>query len=99
MLSELKSSIAAEAKPVVSPLLMNNLEEHLLRCGIYEPFEKIYLKDAPELLNADMGRILGVLLLSQLPRLQICYTTGKVSIQCHTTKLIPYPKYVQRRKK
>lgn len=77
IINELKTSTYSESKPNISPLLMQNLDEYLLRCGIYEPYDKIYVKHAQELLNADMGRILAVLLISQLPKLQICYTTGK----------------------
>lgn len=71
----------SETKPKVSSQLMFKLEEHLVRCGIYEPYEKIYVKNAPEILNADVGRILVVLLITQLPKLQICYTTGRPLIK------------------
>lgn len=78
LINELKKSTKCVEKPKLSPALMHNLEEYLVRCGIYEPFEKIYVKNAQEFLNADMGRITAVFLISQLPKLQICHTTGEL---------------------
>lgn len=78
LINELKKSSNCEEKPKLSSALMHNLEEYLVRCGIYEPFEKIYVKNAQEFLNADMGRIMAVFLISQLPKFQICYTTGEL---------------------
>lgn len=78
IMNELKISTHSETQPKVSSLLLQNLEEHLVRCGIYEPYDKIYVKHAQELLNADMGRILVALLISQLPRMQLCYTSGMI---------------------
>lgn len=77
LINELRKSTNYEEKPKLSSALMHNLEEYLVRCGIYEPFEKIYVKNAQEFLNTDMGRIMAVFLISQLPKLQICYTTGE----------------------
>lgn len=78
MINELKKSTNSEEKQKLSSALMHNLEEYLVRCGIYEPFEKIYVKNAQELLNADMGRIIAVFLISQLPKIQICHSTGEL---------------------
>ncbi|XP_075978879.1 WASH complex subunit strump [Anticarsia gemmatalis] len=91
IISELKTSVHSETKPKVSSLLMHNLEEHLVRCGIYEPYEKIYVKNAPELLNVDMGLILVVFLISQLPKLQICYTTGDLITRKAGDNIDGYP--------
>ena len=77
-MNELKISTHSETPPKVSSLLLQNLEEYLVRCGIYEPYDKIYVKHAQELLNADMGRVLVALLISQLPRMQLCYTSGMI---------------------
>lgn len=48
----------------------------MLRCGIYEPHDKIYVKNIQEFYSIDMGRLLAIVLISQLPKLQICFTTG-----------------------
>ncbi|CAH2039565.1 unnamed protein product, partial [Iphiclides podalirius] len=56
--------------------LIHDLEEYLVRCGINEPFQKVYVKRPHEFSNSDMGRFLAVVLISQLSKLQICYTTG-----------------------
>ncbi|XP_068618614.1 WASH complex subunit 5 isoform X2 [Battus philenor] len=56
--------------------LMIDLDEYLVRCGISDPFEKIYMKNIQEFLNIDMGRVLAIVLISQLIKLQISYTTG-----------------------
>lgn len=57
--------------------LMRSLEEYLVRCGVSEPFEKIYVKNALELVSADMGRVMAIVLISQLTKLQICLSTGE----------------------
>ncbi|CAG9561269.1 unnamed protein product [Danaus chrysippus] len=75
VLNEIKTGCKSGFKTV--PLaLMQNLEEYLSRCGISEPFDKIYLKNANELVNIDMGRLMATVLISQLTRLQLCQTTG-----------------------
>lgn len=78
MLQELKLStnINETDKVKLPTTLMSNLEEYLVRCGICEPFDKMYLKATSELLNMDIGRMLAVLLISQLPKLQLSNTTG-----------------------
>ncbi|XP_061378405.1 WASH complex subunit 5 [Danaus plexippus] len=75
VLNEIKTGSKSGFKTV--PLaLMQNLEEYLSRCGISEPYDKIYLKNANELVNIDMGRLMATVLISQLARLQLCQTTG-----------------------
>ncbi|KAI5645367.1 hereditary spastic paraplegia protein strumpellin domain-containing protein [Phthorimaea operculella] len=88
LLKELKSPgiTATTDKPKVSSALLQHLEEYLVRCGVYEPFDKIYVKNATELMNVDMGRIMALLLISQLSRLQICYTTVGIYTVLHQTK-------------
>ncbi|CAK1586117.1 unnamed protein product [Parnassius mnemosyne] len=56
--------------------LIHDLDEYLVRCGINEPFEKVYVKHAQEFRNADLGRILAIVLISQLSKLHLCYSTG-----------------------
>lgn len=58
--------------------LLHDLDEYLVRCGINSPFEKVYIKHAQEFINTDMGRILAIVLISQLPKLQISYCTGNI---------------------
>lgn len=91
IISELKTSINMEKKAKTTPLLMQKLEEHLVRCGIFEPYQKIYVKNATELLNADMGRFMVVLLISQLPRLQICYSSGDLITRRPGDNIDGYP--------
>lgn len=67
--------------------LIKDLEEYLVRCGINEPFEKIYVKNALELVNADMGQIMAIVLISQLNKLQICLSTGKTLLQTLRMKM------------
>ncbi|XP_053606278.1 WASH complex subunit 5 isoform X2 [Plodia interpunctella] len=74
VLQEIKSD--TENKQKVSNNMLRNLEKYLERCGIYQPFEKIYLKPTQEFLNMDIGRVLAILLISQLSKLQLCHTTG-----------------------
>jgi hypothetical protein len=82
LLNEFKSSLVnSETKSRVSSTLIQNVDEYLVRCGIHEPFEKLYLKTSQELLNVDIGHLSALLLISQLPRLQICHTTGKKLIK------------------
>ncbi|KAJ8713527.1 hypothetical protein PYW07_013897 [Mythimna separata] len=91
IINELKISTHSETPPKVSSLLMHNLEEYLVRCGIYEPYDKIYVKHAQELLSADMGRVLVALLISQLPRMQLCYTTGDLITRRTGDNIDGYP--------
>ncbi|KOB72205.1 Strumpellin [Operophtera brumata] len=44
-----------DTKAKVSPALLQNLEDYLLRSGIYEPYDKIYVKNIQEFLHVDMG--------------------------------------------
>ncbi|XP_026762706.2 WASH complex subunit 5 [Galleria mellonella] len=76
VLQELKQASGTEYKSKVSSTLMHNLEDYLVRCGIYDPFDKIYLKFSQEFMNYNISQILAIVLISQLPKLQICYTTG-----------------------
>ncbi|XP_013172384.1 PREDICTED: WASH complex subunit strumpellin isoform X1 [Papilio xuthus] len=74
LLSELKSR---KSDPQNIPLsLIHDLDEYLVRCGINSPSEKVYIKHAQEFSNTDMGRIMAIVLISQLSKLQICYCTG-----------------------
>ncbi|CAH0694098.1 unnamed protein product [Spodoptera exigua] len=91
LINELKISTHSESQSKVSSLLLQNLEEYLVRCGIYEPYDKIYVKHAQEFINADMGRILVALLISQLPRMQICYTTGDLITRRTGDNIDGYP--------
>lgn len=77
LLNEMKQTVNTGMKSNVSASLIQQFEEHLVRCGIYEPFEKMYLKTSEEHLSIDFGCLLAIALISQLPRLQICNTTGK----------------------
>ncbi|XP_063828213.1 WASH complex subunit 5 isoform X1 [Ostrinia nubilalis] len=78
LLNDLKLSAKNDEKSKVSLSLIQIFEDHLVRCGINEPFEKIYLKTSQELLNVDFGRLLAVVLISQLTKLHICHTTGDI---------------------
>ncbi|XP_049874083.1 WASH complex subunit 5 [Pectinophora gossypiella] len=91
IINKLKVSSNSEGIPKVSSALIHHLEEYLVRCGIYEPFDKIYVKNATELLHADMGRIMAVLLISQLSRLQICYTSGDLITRKAGENIDGYP--------
>ncbi|CAH2091085.1 unnamed protein product [Euphydryas editha] len=75
LLNEIKKSCKTESKSI-PVAFMRSVEEYLIRCGINEPFDKIYLKNAHELVNSDMGRIMATMLIAQLPKLQICLNTG-----------------------
>lgn len=75
MLNEIKKSSKTDSK-VIPVALMRSIEEYLIRCGINEPFDKIYVKNAHELVKSDMGRIMATMLIAQLPKLQICFNTG-----------------------
>ncbi|XP_073956926.1 WASH complex subunit 5-like isoform X2 [Choristoneura fumiferana] len=74
LLNELK--INPESNPKVTAELLKYLEDYLVRCGIYEPFEKIYIRNAAEFSIVDMGRVCAILLISQLTKMQFCQTTG-----------------------
>lgn len=76
IINELKVAANVDGKPKISQKLLQNLEDYMLRCGIYEPYDKIYVKNISEFYSIDMGRLLAIVLISQLPKLQICYTTG-----------------------
>ncbi|XP_041987487.1 WASH complex subunit 5 [Aricia agestis] len=71
LLNEIKKS------PASVPLdMLKELKEYSVRCGINEPFEKVYARNTPEFANADVGRAAAVVLISQLSKLQLCTTTG-----------------------
>ncbi|KAL0871882.1 hypothetical protein ABMA27_004343 [Loxostege sticticalis] len=91
LLNDLKLSAKSEEKSKVSISLIQTFEEHLVRCGIYEPFEKMYLKTSQEHLSLDFGRLLAVLLISQLPKLQICHTTGDLIAKKAGDNIDGYP--------
>lgn len=74
---ELKKAESLEMKQKFTPKLLQNLEEYLSRCGLYEPYEKIYVKNISEFISVQMGRLLAIVLISQLSKLQMCFTTGK----------------------
>ncbi|XP_026499118.1 WASH complex subunit 5 [Vanessa tameamea] len=90
LLNEIKnnSKIDSQTMPVA---LMRNIEEYLIRCGINEPFEKIYVKNAHELVNADMGRIMAIVLIAQLPKLQLCLNTGDLITKRPGENIDGYP--------
>ncbi|VVC86753.1 unnamed protein product [Leptidea sinapis] len=56
--------------------LMRELDEYLVRSGLFEPFEKIYVRNVPEFGAVHMGNMLVVILISQLAKLQLCMTSG-----------------------
>ncbi|XP_039755803.1 WASH complex subunit 5 [Pararge aegeria] len=90
LLNEIKKSIKMETKLV--PLeVLRGLEEYLVRCGINEPFEKIYVKNTNEFVNSDMGRLMAIVLIAQLPRLQICLTTGDLITKKPGENIDGYP--------
>ncbi|XP_013190623.2 WASH complex subunit 5 [Amyelois transitella] len=89
VLQEIRS--ATDDKSKVSTKMLRNLEQYLDRCGIYEPYEKMYLKPTQEFLNINMGRILAIILISQLSKLQLCYTTGDLISKKVGENLDGYP--------
>lgn len=76
IINEIKISLNKGIKPKIASEVLQNLEEYLDRCGIFEPFNKIYVKNIQEFINIDVGRIMAALLITQVSKLQICYTTG-----------------------
>lgn len=70
-------------KSNISQKLLQNMDDYMLRCGIYEPYDKIYVKNIPEFQSIDIGRLLAIVLITQLPKLQICFTTGRILSQCN----------------
>ncbi|XP_072947146.1 WASH complex subunit 5 [Epargyreus clarus] len=90
LLNEIKKFNVCETSQVPTTL-MRELEEYLVRCGISEPFEKIYIRNANEILNSDMGRIMAVVLISQLSKLQICLTTGDLITKRPGENIDGYP--------
>ncbi|KAG6444856.1 hypothetical protein O3G_MSEX003553 [Manduca sexta] len=91
IINEIKATSAADLKPKVSSNLLKYLEDNLVRCGISDPFGKKYEKNVQELLNVDIARILAVLLMSQLPRLQLCFTTGDLISKRSGENIDGYP--------
>lgn len=75
LLNELKSEDPESKKKVTSELL-KYLEDYLVRCGIYEPFDKIYIGNATEFNISDVGLVCATLLISQLGKMQFCTSTG-----------------------
>ncbi|KAL4707740.1 hypothetical protein ACJJTC_014921 [Scirpophaga incertulas] len=79
LLNELQLSVVNnDAKGKVSSTLLATVDEYLLRCGIFEPFEKLYIKPTLEMQNLQLGRFSALLMISQLSRLQLCNTTGDI---------------------
>ncbi|RVE48625.1 hypothetical protein evm_006696, partial [Chilo suppressalis] len=92
LINELKQcSIEPDKQCNISTKLIELFEEHLVRCGINEPFEKIYLKMPQDLLYIEMGQLLGLLLISQLAKLQVCLTTGDIITKKMGENIDGYP--------
>lgn len=75
MINEIKRS--QDKKLNCNPLI-RELDEYLVRCGISEPYEKVYVKNAPEFNNVDMGQMLAIIMVAQLSKLRLCISTGKL---------------------
>ncbi|XP_037973203.2 WASH complex subunit 5 [Plutella xylostella] len=91
LMDELKSTSNKNMPPKVSTELMHNLDNYLTRCGLYDPFSKIYVKSAPEFTNSDISSLLAILIISQYPRLQLCHTTGDLVTKKPGDNIDGYP--------
>ncbi|XP_037870039.1 WASH complex subunit 5 isoform X1 [Bombyx mori] len=91
LLNELKATASLASKPKLSTKLLQHLEEHLVRSGISEPFDKIYVRTGKEFLIPDLGKITALLLIANLPKLQLCQTTGDLIMRKSGENIDGYP--------
>lgn len=76
LLNEIRGINTESTKPTISQELLFYTDNHLRRCGLYNPYNKIYIKSMQEVCNVDMSGLLGVLLIAQSCRLQLSKSTG-----------------------
>ncbi|CAK1556303.1 unnamed protein product [Leptosia nina] len=86
LINEIKNSRTSK----LDLTLIRELEEYLVRCGLVEPFEKVYVKNM-EVLGVDMGYLLAIVWIAQLPKLQLCTTTGDLIAKKHGENIDGYP--------
>ncbi|CAG4950074.1 unnamed protein product [Colias eurytheme] len=90
LINELKKTHNLESNPNCLAL-MRELDQYLVRCGQFKPFEKIYIKNPPEFNSVYMGHMIALVLIAQLSKLQLCFTSGDLITKKPGENIDGYP--------